>query len=235
MGFSRSVGLSGGAGIAAVVFAVIGCGNDVTPSSGGAGATSTSVANVSATQSTNTAASATIAASSSTGTGDKCDQACAKAATCGFDVCSTIPLNCDNPTFACAADCINDNDCAAIGRGLQGPVGTCVTGCLGQGQGGAGGGGTGQACFGCMQTNACIPASCASDPDCQAWGLCAVQCAQGADPDCYTACDTAHPEAASIYQGVYGCACTHCNTDCAAPVAPCNHLPPGTGGAGGGI
>lgn len=227
MTFSRSAGVSAGLAICAVVFGFAGCGSDVKENTGGAGTTTaTTVANVSASISTNTVGSTTIAATSSTGGNTVCDEACAKASTCGFDVCSQLPLgDCSNPTLACAAGCINDGTCDDI-MALQsggGPVAACIQGCLGQQQ---------NDCATCVGNNMCFPQGCLGNNDCQGWAGCLLQCAQGnMGPTCYSDCDTAHPEAAAFQGPFYDCACTSCATDC-QDADPCS-LGAGGGGTGG--
>ncbi len=237
---TRSARVSAGATIAAALFIALGCGNvgcsnEVTQGTGGAKTTSTSTGVVaSATVSTSVGTSATSSgASTTTGGGTACDMACSKAAGCGFDFCGQFQaLDCNSAPQACAADCINNASCAAIVslQNIQmGGADPSITGCLiacaqGTSTTGTGaGGGMATGCNQCLgQHQGCVPQGCFGNAACQAWGQCVLACGnQG--PSCYSACDAAHPTAASFYDQFYSCACTNCDTQCGAQIAPCTH------------
>lgn len=220
------------------VLVAIGCNSDVdvVDGSGGSGAAvSTAVGPTAGQTSSNvttaasTAQGTTAPASSSTGTGDVCEDGCAHVAMCGFDLCAMAGVDCSNPQFDCPMQCVLGATCeeliALVSMNPPPQLAACLEAC----QGGMGGGGEGGAppdCQGCIFQNDCAT-PCITDNQCiQGWGQCAQSCT---DPACFDACDAMFPQSAAIYAQVYDCACTACEPQCGAAMAPCDT------GAGGGI
>lgn len=217
------------------------CSGDVVennPSGSGAGGSGGSTTTSTTTTETSTETTTTTTTTTTTGPLTVCDDACAHAAECGFPVCQFQELDCANPQYECAAQCIVEASCAQIATlPTQNPdpaLAACVYGCQGGGAGGGGGGPPAQECGTCLFQNNCLDPiqSCTGATDCNAWGQCAQDCGQNdPQPSCFDACDAMYPGAAPAYTQLYQCACTSCETDCMALMDPCNQG--GTGGAGG--
>jgi len=160
--------------------------------------------------------------------GNECEQGCQHVIDCiGFDACSQFNIDCTNPQAECPGTCLNDATCEQIASlATQTPDPTlsgCIQGCQqGQGGGGVGGNGAGggaQACSDCAQGSCGTPIqACVGSTPCLNWLMCAMNCT---DPQCYTDCDTANPNAAPQSTAVKDCACTQCNTECGDQIGTC--------------
>lgn len=205
------------------------CSDDVVdnnPAGGGQGGTGGGTT----TTITTTSTTSTTSTDTSSGVPTICDDACQYAAHCGLDVCGSQELDCAKTEDECAAQCIHDATCAQIltlpTQNPDLPLSACVFGCQ------DGGPGTPGYCGVCLSSSGCLdPIQNCNDPDCQAWGQCALGCVQNdPQPTCIDACDAQHPAAAPAYTMVDDCACMYC--DCESMMGACSQNG-GTGGAGG--
>ncbi|WP_437674384.1 hypothetical protein [Sorangium sp. So ce131] len=192
---------------------------------GGGGTTSgtTSGASTTTSAATTTSSSASGGGGGGGGGGETvCDQACTKAAECDVPICSLVPYDCSDPAAECAAECVNGASCEQIQTLTGENVDPELAGCLSACQGGEGGGsGSGTQCLSCAAQNGCMTA-CALNATCRVWLECARTCMESdPQPECFTACNEAHPDAQSRYEAVYECTCTSCEASCGAVADPC--------------
>ncbi|WP_437982506.1 hypothetical protein [Sorangium sp. So ce117] len=191
-------------------------------SGGGTTSTTTSSTTTTTTDSaTSSTTASTTAASSGSGGGaglTECEEACAKVEECSDLSCESVSINCSEPGYECASQCILDTACEDLNV-----TNTDLLICLGNCDAGAGGGNAdAAACRSCAIANSCLTL-CALSDTCQSWFACAQGCFQDdAQPACFDACDAQFPGAESQFTAVYTCACTSCEESCGAIADPCN-------------
>jgi hypothetical protein len=213
---------------AAVVASIAACSSDVQeaqPGTGGSGAGGSNAGGIGNTGAGATGGIGSGGAGNAGGQGggaSVCEEACAYASACGFDICAQVGLVCDGDAYACEGQCVLDTSCEDLAAFPNAALIACVQGCNG-GTGGGGGGPDVEACLGCAEP--CVPEGCLQDPSCQSWGLCALNCT---DPACFDQCDADNPDAAGQYGPFYECVCAGCDAECGPIMDPC------AGSAGGG-
>ncbi|WP_437796267.1 hypothetical protein [Sorangium sp. So ce693] len=193
--------------------------------SGGGGTTSTTTSSTTTTTTgsatSSTTAASTTAASSGSGGGaglTECEEACAKVEECSDLSCESLSINCSEPGYECASQCILDTACEDLNI-----TNTDLLVCFSDCDAGAGGGNAdAAACRSCAIANSCLTL-CALSDTCQSWLECAQGCFQNdPQPTCFDACDTKFPGAERQFDAVYSCACTNCDESCDTVAAPCN-------------
>jgi hypothetical protein len=195
--------------------------------SGGGGTTASTTSSTTAGTTSSTTAASTTATSSGAGgnAGEgggpalgECDEACAKVEECSALTCDSLSINCAEPGYECASQCILDTPCEELTI-----TNTDLLACFSDCEAGAGGGSAGAAeCRTCAIQSNCLTA-CAISDTCQSWLECAQGCFQNdAQPACFDACDAKFPGAERQFSGVYTCACTSCEESCGAIADPCN-------------
>ncbi|WP_438016432.1 hypothetical protein WMF18_37310 [Sorangium sp. So ce315] len=191
---------------------------------GGAGTTSSTTSTTSTSAATTSAATTSSGAGGdggSAGNGTVCDQACDKAEECTVPVCNILNFDCTDPAAECSAQCVLDASCEQIQSITSDAVDPELAGCLSECQG-TEGGGSGVQCLSCAGQNGCLTA-CALNNTCRPWLECARVCMESdPQPQCFSDCDAAHPDAAELAEAVYSCTCTDCSESCGAVVDPCN-------------
>ncbi|KYF83195.1 hypothetical protein BE17_50945 [Sorangium cellulosum] len=191
--------------------------------SGGAGTTSSTTASSTTGASTSsTTTAATTSASSGSGggggSGSECDQACAKVEECGQLTCGDLGIECSDPNYECASQCILDTPCEQLNLSNSDLL-VCFSDC----DGAAGNEGAAE-CRSCAIENNCLTA-CAFNTTCQNWLGCAQACFQNdPQPTCFDACDTEFSAAETQFDAVYTCACTSCEDTCESVADPCSQL-----------
>jgi hypothetical protein len=215
-------------GVSAMAF--VGCGDEVTSSSGSGGSGGAGGSTGGAGGTGNTATGGTGNTSTTGGNGgtgntgggtggfaNTCEEACAYAVDCGLDACALANISCGNPDAAteCAADCVLNASCDEINNVLNDPtgaLGSCVLGC----DGGTGGGPAAD-CGNCVLDAGCAPSPC--NGQCPSWLQCISTCDM---PSCFDACDAMYNSTSQAQADLYSCACTNCLADCETIMDPCN-------------
>ncbi|WP_437607831.1 hypothetical protein WMF20_44135 [Sorangium sp. So ce834] len=196
--------------------------------SGGSGSGGTTSSTTSSTTGASSSSSSTTAASTtatSTGAGGAgggtvCDQACDKAEECRVPVCDLFTFDCAEPAAECGARCVRDATCEQLQSLTGDAVDPELAGCLSECQGTEGG--SGVECLSCSGQSGCLTA-CALNADCRPWLECAQACMESdPQPQCFSDCNAAHPDAEELFNAVYACTCTDCSDTCGAVVDPCN-------------
>jgi hypothetical protein len=158
------------------------------------------------------------AATDASDAGSLCNQACEHATACGDNACEALGINCATlgASDQCLFTCLLGIPCADLGA-------TAVQGCQSKcGDAGTDSGSTSVTCSACAAQSCTAPAgACAQDVGCRGWLTCVDACqSAGSAASCFTACDTQYASASGLYEPVYACECTSCDTPCAA-AAPC--------------